>query len=117
MLDLGLLCGHLVGDYIFQDDWQAANKTKNSLTCLVHCYLYTLAILAFCWSLPWWFYLSVGVIHFPIDRFRLARKLMSYRHEAFASGAFAPWSIIVVDNTLHLVTLFWLAQLTDLTKF
>jgi hypothetical protein len=28
MEGFGLLLGHLVGDYIFQDDWQATNKTN-----------------------------------------------------------------------------------------
>ena len=31
------------------------------------------------------------------------------RHEAFATGPLAPWSVIITDNTLHLLQL-WLTH-------
>lgn len=103
----GLLVGHLLGDYVLQDDWQAENKTRSSVACAIHCSLYTLAIwLCSFWWLPWWGVALCWLAHFPVDRWRLARRWMSFRQEAFATGIFAPWSIIVVDNTLHLLVLF-----------
>lgn len=49
----------------------------------------------------------VGIMHFPIDRFRLAIKYMPLtKQENFAMGGFYPWSIIVVDNVIHLITLW-----------
>lgn len=142
MTGLGLLIGHLLGDYILQDDWLAANKTnphpgpepkipscfsgvdfpaevkafeercsayrRGHLACALHCTLYTLAVWACSfWWLPWWGLLTCWLAHFPVDRWRLARVFMRWtNHEKFATGPLAPWSIIVVDNTIHLLVLF-----------
>ena len=113
MEGFALLCGHLVGDYIFQNDWMASRKTSESYACLVHCIVYTVSLLVFAGDFVGiWIPMVAGVIHFPIDRWRLARRFMGWNgQEAFASGSFAPWSIIVVDNTIHLVTLFVLWKL------
>lgn len=110
MEGLGLLIGHLLGDYVFQNDWQAQNKTTKTWPCVVHCLLYTLAVLLCSfWWFPLWAVLLTGLIHFPIDRWRLARKWMTLNgQEGFASGPLSPWSIIVVDNTIHLLTLYLL---------
>ena len=106
------LIGHLVGDYILQNDRQAANKFKNSWWCLLHVSLYTLAVIGLLslhdwrWLNPAWPAL-VAVPHFLMDRFRLARHWMTFNgQEAFATNAMAPWSIVVVDNVIHLVCLY-----------
>lgn len=107
MIGLGIFLGHCLGDFILQNDWMAAKKTKYTLPCLVHCLFYTLGMFLVLWphfSLPWLFYLIVFATHFPIDRFRLARRMMTWTgQENFASGPFAPWSVIIVDNTMHLL--------------
>lgn len=129
MIGMELFLAHLVGDYIVQNDWQANWKTavcgsfdpvkddkskqylwwRPLIACTVHCLLYTLAVFVFTWYwIPWWGLLLCFTIHWPVDRFRLARKWMeniSGQH-AFANGVFSPWSIIVVDNIFHLLTLY-----------
>ncbi len=147
---LYLLVGHLLGDFILQEDWQASNKTNKCpecpswvhsylhrptdeheqpwgdaiiqdaarylqayrqwwighLACTVHCTLYTLVVWAMSfWWMPWWGLGFIWVTHFAVDRPRLARRLMQFRHEAFATGVFSPWSIIVFDQCLHLMVL------------
>lgn len=151
MEGFGLLIGHLVGDYIFQNDWQAKNKTsghpgpepgvgylpdgspivakespslmldlqawrerraawtRGHLACTVHCLLYTIAVfLCSFWWMPMWGLAVCFVLHWPIDRFRLAGRYMRNvsGQRDFATGVFSPWSIIVVDNVIHLATLF-----------
>ncbi len=157
-----LLAGHLVGDYVVQNDWQAANKTNphpgpkprysfeysgvltadrtaldernarwkaedwdgyesrqkawltGHLACTVHCLLYTLAVWACSfWWMPWWGAVACFAVHWPLDRFRLAGRWMRNvsGQKAFASGPLSPWSIIVVDNTFHLLTLGVIAAL------
>jgi hypothetical protein len=154
MIGLELLLGHLVGDYIVQNDWMAANKVNTwhgeppdwkrlpdgsvifgncqetfqelnawkyarrqwylgHLACTVHCLLYTLAVAAFTfWWMPWWGYLACFLIHWPIDRFRLAKLWMTKvsLQEKFATGPLSPWSIILVDNIWHLLTLYGIAR-------
>lgn len=102
-----LLTGHLVGDYIFQNDWQATHKTSSSLVCAIHCLLYGLAVwLLNFWWLPLWCVAAAAVLHFPVDRWRMARKWMAVvGQEQFATGPFSPWSIIVVDNVIHVIVL------------
>ena len=139
MEGFGLLVGHLLGDYILQNDWMASNKTNplpilsgnsclepllpsyqdaarkwrtGNLACLVHCVLYTLAVWSCSfWWMPLWGLMFCFAVHFPVDRFRLAGWWMRNvsGQAAFANGPLAPWSIIVVDNTFHLLTLFLIA--------
>lgn len=108
----GLLVGHMLGDYIVQNDYLASNKTSSNFACFVHCVLYTLAVWACSfWWMPWWGLVACLAVHFPIDRWRLATLWMKNvsGQTAFATGPLAPWSIIVVDNTFHLLTLFIIA--------
>ena len=130
MESLGLVIGHLLGDYVLQNDWMATNKTnpmrlgvlgelptpkemsagnRGDLACTVHCVLYTLAVWA-CnfWWMPWWGLAACFACHWPLDRFRLAGRWMRNvsGQAAFASGILSPWSVVVVDNTAHLLTLF-----------
>lgn len=52
---MGMLVGHLVGDYLLQNDWMALNKKfknfEGRLACGVHCFLWTLSVLAFFFGL------------------------------------------------------------------
>lgn len=124
---------HLVGDYILQNDWMANNKKgalfpphvdlamepKASGTrwlvslfpCLVHVTLYTLAVWAFTlW--PWWALVIVFVTHFIQDRTNIIAWSMRVKgQEKFMQPPMGPWSIIVVDNVWHLVTLYGISLL------
>jgi hypothetical protein len=159
MVGFSLLLGHLVGDYICQNDWMAANKVNpwpgrephpnkiwlsaggvklrgedevtlieqrawwakrrkwrvGHLACTVHCLLYTLSVWFFTWTwMPWWGLLACFTAHWSIDRFRLARLSMTriLGQKAFATGPLSPWSVIIVDNTYHLLTLWVITALT-----
>lgn len=110
MTGFELLLGHLIGDYILQNDWQAQNKTKSTWPCLVHCVLYTCAV-AFC--APWLSPEALGLVfvtHFLMDRWRLAAAWMDLVGQRGFKEHLAPWSVIVVDNTWHLATLYAVAR-------
>lgn len=153
MESFAMLLGHLVGDFIAQDDWQASNKANpwpgprpgrvrlpdgspvvpidladqlaawdfrtrrwwvGNLACTIHCVLYAVCCYVFCITwMPWWAAVIVGLVHWPIDRFRLPRLFMERvsNQRAFATGPLAPWSVVVVDQVWHLLTLYlvWLA--------
>lgn len=124
MEGLGLLIGHLLGDYILQNDWMAKNKSnhfepqrfdalshwhRGLRACTVHCLLYTAVVwLCACWWLPWWGVVVCFAAHWPLDHWRLAYHWMTKvsGQSRFASGPLSPWSIVVVDNTFHLLTLW-----------
>ena len=77
---------HLWGDYIFQSDWMANNKTTDSFACLAHVTLYSLPFLLLRPSLL--AFAVIFITHFLIDRFRLAKYL------CYAKNFIAPESAI-----------------------
>lgn len=100
------LMAHLVGDYLVQDDYMAMNKKKSTFACLLHVFSYTLIVWAFT-QWPLWALVITAVCHFIQDRTSIVRQFMTLnRQEAFATGPCSPWSIIVVDNVLHLLQLY-----------
>lgn len=74
MITADQLLVHAVGDYIFQSDWMAQNKTKQSLAAGVHALVYSAGFLIFRPSLL--AFATILVTHFFIDRFRLARYVV-----------------------------------------
>jgi len=101
------LIGHMVGDYLMQNDWMALNKKKHSWPCFVHCLLWTLSVFNFTqWGLiPCAF---LFVTHFIQDRTYIVKWCMEHAGQSgFTQPPFAPWSLIVVDNTWHLVQIWF----------
>lgn len=106
--------GHLVGDYILQNDWQANGKKLRDWPCIVHCLLWTYAVLCFSassgdvsflgWSSVAWLFGT----HFAIDRTQFIAWWMNHKGQAGFLKFAGPWSAIVVDNVFHVLTL-WVA--------
>ena len=54
-----MVLGHLMGDYIAQNNWMALNKSKYDklgwVACLTHCVIYTLCVCVFMqnWESKW----------------------------------------------------------------
>lgn len=98
--------GHLVGDYILQNDWMANGKKARHWPCVVHCALWTYAVCCF----AGWFSLPVVAFlfgtHFGIDRSQFIAWWMDAKGQAGFRKHLAPWSSIVVDNIWHIVTLW-----------
>lgn len=104
------LVAHLVGDYLLQNDWMAQNKKARSWPCFVHVAIYTLIVAIFTgWPLA-----ILGVVfvtHFIQDRTRLVNFYMAaIGQDRFAEPPMAPWSLIVVDNVLHIVVLYFCSR-------
>lgn len=109
--------GHLVGDYVFQTDWMAENKKTKTLPCLIHSAIWAVCVVLFAgwwnwanWSnwLNWLPFVVLLVIHFIQDRTYLVRNWMHFGgQDHFATGPYAPWSTVIIDNTFHLLQI-WL---------
>ena len=128
-----MLLGHLMGDYLFQTEWMAMNKSKNNMegvkAAIVHCLLYTFAVCLFMWNFqPIWI-CAVYLSHFPIDKFALGEKYMHYlkgkgmkdyvkkdndnwksinnlnRYDVL-EGGFTSVVYTVTDNTMHLILMY-----------
>jgi len=131
-----LLLGHLVGDYLLQNEWMAMNKAKNTkigwLSAFVHCIIYTFSVCLFMWNFqPIWI-LAVFLSHFPIDKFGVGEMYMKYVKgsslktyidnvnwtatanppedwqlgQQMLTGGFRAFVYAVTDNTMHLVLMF-----------
>lgn len=103
---------HLVGDYILQNQWMATNKTKSHYAAFIHAGLYT-DVFIFATFSPFALFV-IGVTHFVIDRWRLARYVIwlsngasievpSIKEPDTYPEPIPMWLIIVVDNTMHLI--------------
>ena len=102
-----MLLGHLVGDYLLQNDWMAANKKKRTWVAAVHALVWMAAVVLIGWRTapP----VAIGLLwlsHLLQDRTDVVRQWMFLvGQRAFATGPCSPWSIIVVDNVWHLVVM------------
>ena len=102
---------HLIGDYLMQNDWMALNKKKSTLACAVHVGTYMIPFLLT--PLAIWQILLIGLQHYLIDRTQFIIWFMKIKgSEKFATGPCSPWSVIVVDNILHILFIAWVASLT-----
>jgi hypothetical protein len=104
---INAIIGHLVGDYLLQNDWMALNKKDHDLPLLVHCVIWTACVCMF----SGWYSPTVVLLlfwtHWAQDGTCIVRNWMSLiGQDKFATGPCSPWSIIVVDNVWHIVTLW-----------
>lgn len=110
-----LICAHLVGDFILQNDWMAANKSKNSIACLLHVVFY-LAPFSLCFEIVgfhgWparWLWIAIGVQHFLQDRFALHLKWMTF-YDQTPSDKW-PTGPLCVDQAWHIAFLWLFSSL------
>lgn len=102
LLNMNWIYAHLIGDYIFQNDWMALHKKHSSFHCTVHVMTYIIPFI-FC-GMAWWQLLLIASQHFFQDRTNFVFWFMKTKgSEKFATGCFSPWSIVVVDNILHIL--------------
>jgi prepilin signal peptidase PulO-like enzyme (type II secretory pathway) len=118
-----LLLGHLLGDWMFQNDWMAKGKRQSFFNApiLIHCTLYTLItlltlLLATRHSLtppPWLlFTLTVFTTHWFVDASDVVDRWMRLLHQSKL-----PAVRLMVDQTLHILVLAVLAELISDLRF
>lgn len=110
------IIGHLVGDYLLQNDWMALNKKVpgpyGNFACVVHCCIWSMSVMLF----SGWYHAAhlfavcaaVFLSHYAQDRTQIIRFWMTRinRQPKFVEPPMAPWSLIVVDNVWHIVTIW-----------
>lgn len=124
-----ILLGHLVGDYLFQNNWMALNKKDKLLPAFVHAGVYSLCIgafLLFCdasWA-AWLLYVTLnGFFHLIIDAegpleywlhaiggrsWKRAIQYLNEDHSEIEKQAMVSYTALVqtvADNTVHLFCL------------
>jgi hypothetical protein len=92
--NIALLIGHMLGDYFFQNNWMAVNKSKPGvhgyMTCLIHCWVYAACVATTVICAGWRFtesgaydswFVAHGIAficHYPIDKWSLGAKWMKF---------------------------------------
>lgn len=103
-----LFMAHLIGDYLLQNDWMAQNKKKSTFHCLVHIITYMIPFLFLGFHLSWVQFILIAIQHFITDRTMIVYKFMLWKGQPiFASEPMYPWSVIVMDNILHIVWIWF----------
>jgi len=97
--------GHLVGDYLIQNHWMASNKKHSTLICAIHCILWATSVYLFAWW-PLWTWPILFITHFIQDRSNIIIWYMRTIGQTEFIKNYSPWSVIVVDNVWHIVTLW-----------
>lgn len=107
------IIGHLVGDYLLQNDWMAIEKKRNPMVATLHSVVWSMSVMMFSgWGeIQEWHGLVVFSClvtpHFVQDHTMIVHWWMKLiGQEQFAKPPLAPWSVIVVDNVWHIVTLW-----------
>jgi len=98
-----LLLGHLIGDFLFQNQWMAQNKTGLAIPRLVHCLVYTVLVYAFSYLAGGIGPIGAGVIllsHFLIDR----RSFVLWWAKCVTRSDIT-WLFVVYDQVFHLLIL------------
>ena len=106
---VGAIVGHLVGDYLLKNDWMALNKKKSDFACTIHCLIWTFSVLLFAGWHGFWICSILYSTHFIQDRTQIIgwwMRLPWKNQSKFAEPPMAPWSLIVVDNVWHILTLW-----------
>lgn len=108
-----LLLGHIFGDYFFQTHNMATKKTNDSSWCMLHCLVYGV-----CVCLCLLVVLDVRTVvlmfpivllsHYPIDRYSLAAKFISWKGGPESGNMFFPSIYIVIDNTTHILIMYFM---------
>lgn len=100
---LAIIMAHMVGDYLFQSDYLAANKGKDNYILLAHSVIYTFGVML----VAYLFNIEtkalnlflIGAIHIPVDYLK-------------ARGITVKWfgssKALLLDQLVHYITLLLL---------
>lgn len=119
-----LLLGHIVGDYFLQWHWMALQKSKPGMdgvkACMIHSIIYTICImvclvfvyppLTLSWGSAWFLGVTacgIWLSHYPIDRYSLVKIIMYFKGGPDVNNPFAPVIYIFLDNTMHIVLMYY----------
>jgi hypothetical protein len=105
------IVGHLVGDYLLQNDYMALGKKRSTPICSLHCLIWSLSVVVAAGWWMWWVFPVLFITHFAQDRTNLvAWKMRVMGQQKFAQPPMAPWSMIAVDNSMHMLVLALVAR-------
>lgn len=113
---MGIILGHLFGDYVFQSDWMASNKKLKGLraaegfaACFFHCFVWTNCIAIGQGGVSSLAYVLLFASHWLLDRTNIVKQIL---HKTGWMPNPSMWKVIIVDNSLHLLSVVIILHLT-----
>jgi hypothetical protein len=111
-----LLVGHLVGDWLLQNDWMARGKKTGLVTApgMTHFAIYTVSLLVTLWlavyqlNYPAFYFLGAGLIIFISHWFIDATRIVEW-WILFFGQTNNTMMRVMVDQTLHFLILVMVA--------
>ncbi|MDD1753210.1 MAG: DUF3307 domain-containing protein [Methanotrichaceae archaeon] len=119
---LSLLAGHIIGDYFLQTEKMATKKTSSNFWAASHSLVYAVTICVTVGVFNKNIYMSsislfvaslivVFLSHYPIDRYRVAWRIMEFKGmpniNVPIEAAFAAIIYVIIDNSMHLAIMYW----------
>ena len=106
-----LLLGHVLGDWLFQTEWQAVNKDHNWRALLTHVLVYHIVIvvllglkMGFSYTPIYPVVIFLAIFHVLLDRQQFVRWLMKILRITVDRQP-ERWLSVAVDQSLHFVLL------------
>ena len=106
-----LLLGHVLGDWLFQTEWQAVNKGHNWRALLTHVLVYHIVIvvllglkMGFSYTPIYPVVIFLAIFHVLLDRQQFVRGLMKILRITVDRQP-ERWLSVAVDQSLHFVLL------------
>jgi hypothetical protein len=87
MIGIYIILAHLCGDYLFQNQWMAEEKTKKVWVAILHADIYTACYVPLVLSLhlsnwhTFWILYIIFVTHGIIDHWRLVKPFIWFRNQ------------------------------------
>lgn len=122
VLFIAQFVGHRVGDYLFQTDTQAVNKTRSTMYLTRHCFVYAATIGMFSLIvLPTEFAFILAVLtfieHFLVDTRKPVfawKKFLEFaiaRNRGYSPDNLPMFVLIEIDQSIHYLRIFLLSLL------
>ncbi|MCK5542350.1 MAG: DUF3307 domain-containing protein [Desulfobacterales bacterium] len=105
--NLHWIYAHLIGDYLFQNDWMAENKKKNSVICLVHVFAYMTPFIFT--QLNEIQLLLIAGQHYAQDRTNFVAWFCKKTNK-FQNDYSKFFGHVIIDNVIHIL---WMATVAN----
>jgi len=99
-----LFVGHLIGDFLLQNNWMAMGKSTNYLPLFIHSTVYTLSTGIFAYfsgGLKFQALIIVFLSHVILDQ----RLFVKWWAQKITQSDDSPWLVIMIDQSWHIVVL------------
>ena len=105
---IGALVGHLIGDFVFQNDWMAREKKRSTEVCFTHALIWTICVVACAgWGEHHAAIAILLITHFIQDRWLLVQRWMKFygqfQQDSETMRIIGP---LIIDQVWHIVTIY-----------